>query len=186
MSILSGPAWCRAFPDSDSLLDLKFPFDTAVNNFITALKAAGARVSISATLHPPERAWLMHWAWMIAKGKIDPAQVPAKKGVDIQWVHETPEKSRQSAVAMVNAYGMQGLPVAPVLHSRYTEGHAIDIDISWVNNLRIKNKAGEYVEIVSFPRNAMNIELAQVGKSYGVMKCHDGGLDAPHWSVDGR
>ncbi len=128
----------------------------------------------------------MHWAWMIAKGRISPENVPVRSGVDINWVHETPESSRQAAIAMVDAYGMQRLNVAPALQSRHTQGHAIDMNIKWYRDINIKNKRGEYITIKSLPRDGMNRELAQVGKSYGVIKYHGGWADAPHWSVDGR
>lgn len=186
MAILSGPQWTQSFPGSSSLLDLKFPFDAAANAFISALKIAGATVNISATLRPPERAWLMHWAWMIARDRISPERVPINPGIDINWVHETPQRSRQAAIAMVDAYGMQRLHVAPALRSRHTEGHAIDMNINWYHNLKIKNNWGEYIIIQSVPRDGMNNELAQVGKTYGVIKYHGGFSDAPHWSIDGR
>lgn len=186
MAIISGPQWIRSFPGSSSLIDLKFPFYSAADAFISALKTAGATVNISATLRPPERAWLMHWAWMVARGRTSPERVPSNPGVNINWVHETPERSRQAAIAMVDAYGMQRLHVAPALRSRHTEGHAIDMNISWYDNLKIKNKWGEYIIIRSSPRSGMNSELALVGKSYGVIKYHGGISDAPHWSIDGR
>jgi hypothetical protein len=56
MPQLSGPIWVNRFPTSVSTADLTRAFGSAVDNFIAALHAGGARVSIAATLRPPERA----------------------------------------------------------------------------------------------------------------------------------
>lgn len=72
MKKLSGADWVREFPGSSSTADLSMQFCPGVERFIKALKKAGARVNISATLRPPERAYLMHWAWMLSNKKVTP------------------------------------------------------------------------------------------------------------------
>jgi hypothetical protein len=84
---LSGAQWAGQFPTSTSLTDLEAGFRASLGRFLTALTAAGASYSVSATLRPPERAYLMHWSWRIAREHYDPRQVPAMAGVDIQWAH---------------------------------------------------------------------------------------------------
>lgn len=182
---LSGAAWVSRFPGSSSINDLSGDFEAAVGSFIAALRVAGARVVISATLRPVERAYLMHWSWRIVHG-VNPSSVPAMEGVNIEWVHPRPEASIQAAQDMVNAYGMSRLGVAPALNSRHTEGNAIDMSISWRGNLRITKADGAISVITSEPRSGMNTDLHAIGASYGVIKYQGRGTDRPHWSNDGR
>ncbi len=128
----------------------------------------------------------MHWAWKIAKRRASPESVPSFSGVEIQWVHDTAEKSLRAAQDMVNAFGMQNLGIAPALRSRHTEGNAIDMNISWPGTLVINNARGESIEIKTVPRTGMNMELQRVGQSYGINHFRGGNADAPHWSNDGR
>ncbi|AOR61809.1 hypothetical protein [Pectobacterium wasabiae] len=182
----SGPDWVRLYPGSASIQDLRSPFRTSVERFIAALQASNAQVTISATLRPPERAYLMHWSWMIAQGRAQAESATPMVGVNIQWVHPTPAESVRAAAAMVNAYGMSRLNVAPALRSRHTEGHAIDMDISWRGELTIQDSGGNNINIRTQPATGMNTELHRVGASYGVIKFHGGERDRPHWSIDGR
>ena len=122
---LSGVQWVARFPGSVSTSDLTSTFGSATDNFIAALRQAGAAVIISATLRPVERAYLMHWSWKIVHGTA-PNSVPARDGVPIEWVHPTNNASTQAAQDMVNAYGLANLGVAPSLNSRHTQGNAID------------------------------------------------------------
>ncbi|OTA16101.1 hypothetical protein Xvie_02141 [Xenorhabdus vietnamensis] len=186
MKELSSEKWVSKYPGSTSTKDLKLSFRIGVEDFIAQLKKAGARVTISATFRPPERAYLMHWAWKISKKQVKPEDVPSKLGVNIEWVHKNNDDSIKAAEAMVSAYGMTRLKVAPALKSRHTEGNAIDISITWTGNLEIKNKQGKSVLINSLPRDGMNKDLHNIGKSYGVIKFHGGVKDRPHWSSDGR
>lgn len=186
MSKLSGAEWVRSYPGKDSTFELSILFRDKVENFIKALEQAGARVTISATLRPPERAYLMHWSWMIANKKVLAKSVPGFRGVDINWNHEDANKSLAAAVAMVNAYGMKNLHVAPALNSRHTEGNAIDMDVSWSDELTIKNANNELITIGTTPRDGMNTELHAVAKTFSVIKYHGGYADKPHWSNDGR
>lgn len=92
---LSGADWCARFPGSSSTDDLDGDFKTGVKLFISALKQAGSSVSIAATYRPPARAYLMHWSWMIANGKSEAADVPAKAGENINWDHGNADASKE-------------------------------------------------------------------------------------------
>lgn len=188
----SGRSWVSEFPTSVSLDDLAAPFATQATAFITALRAAGASVSISATLRPANRAFLMHWAWQIVNNAADPQTVPEREGIDIEWAHPDDAgaysrvKSVAGANAMVNAYEMKNLKASPSLTSRHIEGNAIDTTISWAGTLTINNASGTAVIINTEPRTSMNLELHAVGKTYGVIKFWGGDRDNPHWSTDGK
>ena len=128
----------------------------------------------------------MHWAWKIKNKKVSPARVPPRAGIDIDWDHQNDEVSIAAASAMVDAYGMSSLKIAPALRSRHTERKAIDMTISWaVKELVLMNASGEEVKIASLPRTGMNAELHAVGLGYGVIKFRGGAVDKPHWSADG-
>jgi hypothetical protein len=166
--------------------DLVEPFRTSVKSYLAALKAAGATVSISATLRPPERAFLMHYSYLVAKAGMDPSTVPAKTGVDINWVwtdaNGKPDvlASRKAANDMVAGYG---IVYAPALTSRHSEGKAIDMDISWAGDLTIAKADKTSVTIKSNPKTGANADLQAVGATYGVIKL---ATDPPHWSSDGH
>jgi hypothetical protein len=183
---LSGPDWVRQFPTSAKVDDLVDPFRTKVRTFIAALIAAGARVIVSDTYRPPERVYLMHWAFAIANGTANPAKVPPMDGVDIQWVHTdaagNPDAAATtaSAAAMVKAYG---IVFAPALGSRHTEGLAVDMTVTWPGSLTINNASGSPVTISAAPANGLNTALHAVGATYGVIKLVS---DPPHWSSDGH
>lgn len=183
----SGAAWVSRFPGSASIDDLEDGFQQNVARFVEAMRAAGMTVVISATHRPAERAYLMHWAWKIANNQSSATNIPAFSGVDIQWDHGNPTDSRNAAVAMVHAYGMSGLQVAPALQSRHTEQRAIDMTISWsVPTISIVDATAQVVAINSTPRSGMNATLKAVGRSYGVIKFIGGATDKPHWSTDGH
>lgn len=189
---LSGAAWVSEFPTSTSTDDLVSPFRENVVAFLSALADAGARVTIAATLRPPERAFLMHWSWKISNGKVDPRHVPEHPGILIRWDHNdevghySSKASKAAADAMVAAYGMQNLRDAPALNSRHIAGYAIDMSISWERDLEIDTSGGRAVTVASLPRTGMNATLHSVGASYGVIKYRGGERDKPHWSTDGR
>ncbi len=183
--MLSGPSWCSLYPTSTSVSDLAEPFRTSCQRFLDALHAAGATVTISATLRRPERAYLMHWAWAIAREHIHPEEVPPMAGVDIQWMHPDAyagrfEESRAAAEAMVQSYG---IVFKPALTSRHIEGKAIDMDIEWRGDLRMPSPNGNINVLGNLPRNGMNQVLHAIGISYGVYKLVS---DPPHWSADGH
>jgi len=183
---LSGPAWVSKFPTSRSPDTLVEPFRTSVTRFLAALRNAGATVTIADTLRPPERAHLMHFSFAIARQGVDPATVPARAGVDIQWVHpaaggqSSATASRNAAEKMVQGYG---IAFRPALNSRHTEGRAIDMSIAWIGDLEIVKADGTSVTVTSAPRSGDNSSLQQVGASYGVVKLVS---DPPHWSTDGH
>ncbi|MBE9030221.1 peptidoglycan-binding protein [filamentous cyanobacterium LEGE 11480] len=176
---LSGPEWQQQFLFSDSLEDLTFPFRIYAQEFMQALKDAGATVEISNTYRPPERAYLMHYCVKIANRWTNAGNVPSFPGVGIDWVHYTNEISVWWAEKMAIAYD---IAYPPALRSNHTVGRAIDWYIEWEGTLKIKNLSGRVVEIGS-PRNSFdNYRLWDVGATYGVYKL---AADPPHWSFDG-
>jgi hypothetical protein len=184
---LSGPSWVTKFQNSASTDKLVDPFKSNAKKFIAALRAAGADVSINATLRPRERAFLMHWSFRVAREAYDPEKVPEMTGVDIDWVHKDAQgnpnldASRFAAAQMVDGYD---IAYRPVIDSRHTEGKAIDMDISWKSQeLKITNGTGKDVSIKTGAKDGSNPELHKVGKSYGVIKLVS---DPPHWSSDGH
>lgn len=184
---LSGAAWVQRFPGSTNTADLEDGFRQNVDRFVAAMRACGMGVAIAATHRPEERAYLMHWCWMIAKGRAAPNDVPTYEGVNIQWDHGDDSVSIDAAKAMVNAYGMSGLSVAPALRSRHTERRAIDMTISWAaQSIAIAGADGQIVAIGTTPRSGMNPDLQTVGRGYGVIKFVGGASDKPHWSTDGH
>ncbi|HEY9748975.1 MAG TPA: peptidoglycan-binding domain-containing protein [Allocoleopsis sp.] len=176
---LSGPHWVKFFPSTNSIEDLASPFRQRVQAFEKALRAAGARLEISNTLRPPERAYLMHFAAKISRSQIRAQDVTTMLGVDIDWVHYTNASSVQAAQQMVDAYGIGDNPVA--LRSLHTQGLAIDWFISWEGTLQIRDSSGHVVS-VGAARDGDNPALMKVGASYGVYKLVG---DPPHWSVNG-
>jgi hypothetical protein len=189
---LSGAQWVARFPTSVLVTDCADPFKDGLTRFVAALEAAGAVVSIAATFRPMERAYLMHWSWMISKKDYDPQTVPTASGVNIEWTHRdakgayAADASKAAANAMVNGYGMQNLGTAPALNSRHTEGLAVDMSISWSGNLTIANADNTSITIKTTPKSGMNTDLHAVGATYNVMKYVGGDKDKPHWSSDGH
>lgn len=185
-AVLSGASWVQQFPTSIDVADLASPFRENVSAFISALKSAGANVIISATYRPAERAFLMHYAFRIAREGLDPRQVPARAGIDIDWVHKKANgqpdliASKNAAEDMVVAYGIVH---KPALNSNHIRRLAIDMTLSWTGTLSITNKQGKVVQITSTPKSGQNHELHAVGKTYNVIKLVK---DPPHWSVDGQ
>jgi hypothetical protein len=196
---LSGVQFVSRFPGSRDTADLAEPFRGDVERFLAALQAAGAAVHIQATFRPAKRAYLMHFAFAIARGVIAADKVPAfdptlvppddenKGPLDINWVHPDEHghpdlvASRQVAAQMVTAYGIVFGPAFPTRHSAR---RAIDMTITWAGALRIADANNHVVTITSTPRTgADNAELHAVGKSYGVIKLL---ADHPHWSDNGH
>jgi hypothetical protein len=65
----SGISWCSRFLGSDSVETLASPFKENARDFIVALNEAQKDISItiSSTLRPEPRQYLMHWSWRIFK-----------------------------------------------------------------------------------------------------------------------
>ncbi len=186
MATPSGASWVAKFPGSHSIDDLEPVFRANVQRFLKALHDAGATVTITATLRPPERAYLMHWSWKIVKEHLDAQHIPPKTGVDIEWWHGTQSASETSAKEMVNGYGIQNLGTPPALDSRHIEGNAVDMHITWASVLRIAKADGSHINIVSTPRDETNPDLIQVGATYGVIHLQPVEKDKVHWSTDGH
>jgi hypothetical protein len=182
----SGPEWGDAFPVSASLRDLHVNFGTQVRRFIEGLEEAGATVEILTTRWSPEAAYLMHWAWRIAKENYDPRRVPAMKGVDIAWWHGDVHASKEAAQEMVEAYNMDTRKVAPPLDSPHIQGNAIDMSISWEGVLQIKDLGGVPHLVASEPGDGANRELLAVAETYGLVPAADFTENWLHWSTDGR
>jgi hypothetical protein len=182
----SGPQWEPRWPRSNSTADLIQPFRGNVERFIAALQAAGANVNINTTYRPRERAYLMHYAPMVANGTIAPQNVPAEPGVDICWLHRDVNgnadlpASRAAAQQLANAFAVAYPAAFPTRHSLRV---AIDMTITWNGNLVINDSNGNPVTITSVPRTgADNSDLHAVGATYGVIKLVG---DPPHWSDTG-
>jgi hypothetical protein len=196
----SGHIWITRYPTSASVKDLEQHFRERVKRFLDALTEADADVTITATRRPQERAYLMHYAWMIVHQKVAPADVPAFKPivpgtngtVNISWVHPGREAAKSlaaslaGAAAMVRGFGLTHLHVAPSLNSLHIFGRAIDMVISWDGHLIVKNSNGKTVTIKSLPRSGVNRELIHVGLTYGVHHLISAEKDPPHWSTNGH
>lgn len=181
---LSGQAWWHAnqakYPNSNHLEDLEASFRQKATEFIAAMQAAGAIVSVKATRRSKQRAYLMHFSWKIAKGTIGPAQVPPEPGVDIIWDHGNSTASKMGAQEMVDHFG---LVFQPSLNSLHIQGKAIDMDVTWSGTLQITNKSGVVVPIGAPHLGSSNTTLHSVGATYGVIKLAS---DPPHWSATGN
>lgn len=171
---LSGAQWVDRFPGSASTSELTSNFRAKVDKFIAAINAAGGSVSISATYRPKERAYLMHYSSAIANEDIAADKVPVMSGVEINWVHPTPEASVSAATRMATKYG---IAYPPVLVSRHSDKTAIDMTISGMIGKKISKADGISVEIKKLS------DLNAVGDTYGVIKLVS---DPPHWSEDGH
>lgn len=188
----SGAAWVARFPGSRSVDDCVAPFKDDLAAFIAALREAGANVRVSATFRPPERAYMMHWAWMIWKGTADPQKIPARDGVLIKWDHVgddgsySKEKSVAGAKAMAMGFDIDDLGVAPALESEHTKRLAVDMTISWTGDLTINDVKGKETTIKTSPKTGMNKDLHAVGATYSVIKYSARGTDKPHWSSTGK
>ncbi|WP_146087266.1 hypothetical protein [Thermomonospora echinospora] len=195
----SGPAWTSRFPTSRAVADLGNAFESDATAFIRAMRQAGIKVTVHATYRPPQRAYLMHYSWLIAKRRINPENVPAFKptgrqqSVDICWVRVKDGKtdlaaSVAAAQSMVNAFGIDPeLTVAPALTSRHTTRQAIDMSTTWsARSITIRNAAGRAVTINTTPHTALNARLIAVGATYDVIHFRPPVRDKNHWSTDGR
>jgi hypothetical protein len=183
---LSGVAWVERFPTSQSTHTLIDGFRQSCEAFLAALEEGGATMSINATLRPPERAYLMHWAFVINSAEVEPQDVPPQAGVDIEWMHRRANgsldlaASRAAAAAMVHGYDIAHRPSLTSLH---IFGKAIDMSITWNDALKVRQKSGTRKTIGSLPRSGLNHDLWAVGSAYGVVKLPS---DPPHWSSTGH
>lgn len=181
---LSGGAWWDAnqarFPSSSAIADLAPTFRPKLAAFVQALRDAGASVSITAGSRNATRAYLMHYCWNVARGRVRPSAVPPKAGCDIRWDHGNDAKSRAAAKEMEQRFG---IVFEPSLTSNHIGGEAVDMTIRWTGTLRIADANGT-IHALGVPRNgAQNTGLHAVGRTYGVRKLVS---DPPHWSLTGR
>jgi hypothetical protein len=196
----SGSAWVSRFPDSKRIADLRQPFRGDVAKFISAMKDAGIKQATITTLRPPERAYLMHYSWLVAKKKLSPQRVPAfaprpgQAPVSICWVHTTATGaidvagSVAAAAQMARAYRIDPkLAVAPSLTSLHTQGLAIDMTTTWTKaKITIKEASGKKATISTTPRTGLNKQLIAIGATYHVIHFKNAAKDANHWSTNGR
>jgi hypothetical protein len=182
---LSGRAWVRQFLGSSDVKDLEPEFRCKVKAFMAALRSPKVKLCVLSTYRPPERAYLMHWAWKIARRRRDPRRIPSMAGVNIRWWHGDAARSIAAAQEMVDSFDIGDCEVPPSLTSRHIECMAIDLDVRWSGTLRIRRKDGVEVRIASLPRDSTNGLLIDVGASYGVIHFPDALADANHWSTDG-
>lgn len=207
---LAGAQWPKRYPGDNRLAALEEPFRSNVRAFYNALLNAGATVNVIQVYRPQPRAYLMHYAWRIAKGRasgrmatIDAVNVPKYDGpepVPICWMHRDwigrydKPASIAAAQAMVDKYGIHEHGAAyPTNHSKRM---AIDWKITWPHNKSLKIRWGprrpraqlrnRTLLISSFPHSGMNRELWAVGRSYGVIKYNGTVPDPPHWSATGN
>ena len=178
--------WANAnAKNSDKIVDLAEPFRTNVKAFIQALEDAGATVSVTATKRAAKRAYLFHWSWKIALGKVKPSAAKPMVGVDIEWDHSDLKASKAGAKEMVHGFGLAIPPdsnVAPSLTSNHIAGNAIDMGITWTGNIQVAKKDGKLVKVAYMTNANVNGQLHTVGASYRVIKHMS---DKPHWSYYG-
>ena len=169
----AGPRWTRHFPADNRIEALNEPFRSNVARFVRALRAAGARVTITNVYRPQPRAYLMHYAWRVAYGRssasgryshLEPPAVPKYDGaekVPICWPvpgldgKYSRKLSIRAARELTAAYGIvAGHGAAyPSNHSGRT---AIDMNISWGGTLRVQGGPGA-------PFNGARVELPADG-----------------------
>ena len=167
---LSGATWCASFPGSASTDDLEEPFKANFLEFLRALKEAGASTHIAATFRPVERAYMMRFCYLIKHKQHKPQKVPTQTGVNIEWDHGDDEKSIAAACEMSTGFDIDTLGTTPAWNSQHTIGFAVDMRISWKDDLSITQKDGTIKIITTSPKDRMNTELHEVGATYGVIK----------------
>lgn len=121
----------------------------------------------------------MHFAWMVAKEGMDPADVTPYDGVPIaiDWV----AGGLAGALAMVAGYG---LVYCPSLSSLHVLGLAIDAIFTWDGTIDVIDGMTGLVSLTSTGGDQhSNAGLVALGKSYGVVKLAS---DPPHWSSTGH
>jgi hypothetical protein len=129
---------------------------------------------------------LFHWCWQIGLGKCKPSDAPFFNGVDIQWEHGDINSSINAAKEMIKGFGLATPPqsnVAPALNSNHIQGKAIDMQIKWHSQIKVKKKDEKILKISYNVNPDTNEDLIEIGKSYNVIKHR---TDMPHWSYNGR
>lgn len=183
MSSLSGAEWWDGnkdrFADSTDVSELASGFSENARAFISALRKAGATVQVEATRRNKDRAYVMHYAWQIATGALEPREVPFDEEIGIIWDHGDLIASRDAAQELVDAFDIEA---APPLESSHLDGQAINMTIDWGRAIRVRDAKGAG-KLLDRPRSAArNAQLHDVGRSYGVRKLQS---DVRHWSMTG-
>jgi hypothetical protein len=209
----SGKSWSTiadtaGFIASNNISELDPDFKTKVESFKEALSDAGVTdINIKSTFRAKERAYLMHYAWILAgykckpTDKVDFNNVPENPNVFIEWKHFDSNgkldisASANAAKEMVVAFGIDpknSLP--PALDSLHTVRKAIDLTISWTGKIKVKDAEGNEIEIDSEKSNMdnagdinhnLNEDLIKVGNSFGLYKLANPKSDPNHWSING-
>ena len=181
------------YPEYKDLGQLESQFGNNVQRFINALDVAGIQVNISSTYWPRERAYLMHWAWLIANNRLKDddvgsiSDIPVYPGVDIRWDYKNEALSRAAAREMLRVFEIgNNLKTAPSLTSRHIDRLAIDMNISWDGEKTIEDANGKLVSIRSKGSAALNKRLIQLAETYGVVHFRPAIKDKTHWSIDGK
>ncbi len=198
---LSGADWSSRWPGGDSSVDhLNAEFGPQVAAFVSAMDEAGITVRPTSTLRSPQRSYLMHFSYLIAKGQIAASDVPAyvpiagEKGPKVCWAHQTAsgkldqKGSVAAAKELLSALGVDAsLGTPPALRSRHNTGDAIDMQIQWTaKSVKVRTAAGKNVKIGSTPKDGTNPKLIAVGATYGVHHFAPVAADRNHWSSDGH
>jgi peptidoglycan hydrolase-like protein with peptidoglycan-binding domain len=183
-ALLSGAAWWQThqgkYLNSERLEDLEPDFRTKAKAFIAALRAGGARVTISSTRRNRTRAYLMHYCWRLSEGTIAARNVPPQLGCAIAWDHGDAAKSQAAAKDMRDLFA---IIFEPSLASRHIDGKAVDMTINWTGTIKMLDGQGKTVSVGSPNNGGDNAALHRIGASYGVIKLLS---DKPHWSSDGH
>ncbi|GAB6902744.1 hypothetical protein [Kineosporia succinea] len=198
---LVSTAWGAKFPGGDSdISHLNDTFRPGVEKFVAAMTKAGITVSPQSTLRSPQRSYLMHYSYKVAKKQITPAQVPAytpvagEKAPKVCWVFRSTTGALDNTTAvraastLLSSMGVDpSLKTPPALRSRHNTGDAIDMRTTWTaSTIKIKTADGKTVTISSGPKDGTNARLMAVGASYGVNHFAPAAVDRNHWSSDGR
>ena len=181
----SGASWVDRFPVSDDPHHLDSNFRSFWTSFRSVVETAGANVEILATRKPLERAYLMHWAWRIAKENYDPRRVPYMEGVNIRWWHGDIKTSQAAAWEMVHGYEIGDKEEPPPLASPYTEGKVIATRITWSGDLTIYRDQPTEQIITEGPHDATNPELIELAETYRLvhlLTVEDS--DEVHWTTE--
>ncbi len=182
----SGASWVDRFPVSEDVNDLDSGFMNDLRAFRSVLEKGGAEVEILATKVPPERAYLMHWAWRIAKEGFNPRQVPYLDGVDVRWWHGDMKSSQDAAWSMVLGYEIDDLDTPPPQVSPYTEGQVIAMRIRWTGALTLYRDEPEEQVIDKGPNDATNPVILALAELHGLehlLTVPDS--DEVHWAMAG-
>lgn len=195
---LSGPSWAGRFRDSRSVGALSGPFRRHVSAFIGAMRHARINVRLISTLRPPERAFLMHYSWLIAHRKLSPLRVPHFHAdrhhgpVAICWIHvgahgANIHASIVAARKLATALGVASMHGAPLLTTLRTEGLSIMMSTTWTSRkVTVTNAMGHRVTIRSAPHNGLNTTLIAVGATYQVIHFLKASQAMNDWSVNGH